>query len=119
MNLHKHSLKLTKVKYDENQTNRNNIYNMPSENIKYDMNNNTMIMTDKKDECVIQIDNSSPENNQNSNPNSKDCRVSLEFEYDSYTPCQVHLFWNAREVIVKNGNERKAMLVYICMHRYY
>jgi len=43
--------------------------------------------------------------------NNKNCRVKLEFEYDSYTPCQVHLFWNAREVIVKNGNEKKAMLV--------
>jgi len=115
VNLHKHSLKLTKVKYNESQIKRNNIYNMPSENLKFDMNNNTMTMTDKKDECVIQIDNSSPENNQNSNPNSsKDCRVSLEFEYDSYTPCQVHLFWNAREVIVKNGNERKA--IYLLNH---
>jgi len=107
VNLHKHSVKLSKVKYDENNKNRNSIYNMPAENLSFNTENNSMSMGEKKDECVIQIDNLG-------NNNSKDYRVSLEFEYDSYTPCQVHLFWNAREVIVKNGNERKA--IYLLNH---
>jgi len=77
---------------------------MPAENLNFNTENNSISMGEKKDECVINIDKLG-------NNDNKNYRVNLEFEYDSYTPCQVHLFWNAREVIVKNGNERKAMLV--------
>ncbi|ORX49690.1 hypothetical protein BCR36DRAFT_412664 [Piromyces finnis] len=107
VNLHKHSIKLSKVKYEGNNHNRNSIYNMAAENLNFNMENNSMSMGEKKNECVIQIENLS-------NNDNKDDRVNLEFEYDSYTPCQVHLFWNAREVIVKNGNERKA--IYLLNH---
>jgi len=91
VNLHKHSIKIAKVEYDNT--------NSSTEPNNLNKNNNG--------ECVIQIDSLINENK--NYIDNKNCRVSLEFEYDSYTPCQVHLFWNAREVIVKNGNERKAI----------
>eukprot|EP00833_Pecoramyces_ruminatium_P016809 jgi/Orpsp1_1/1190841/evm.model.d7180000081605.1 len=103
VNLHKHSIKIAKVEYENK-----NIQPEQTLEEKKPLNNN--ISQTNNDECVIQIDSLM---NENSNYcNNKNCRVALEFEYDSYTPCQVHLFWNSREVIVKNGNERKAMLVY-------
>ncbi|ORX82413.1 hypothetical protein BCR32DRAFT_292644 [Anaeromyces robustus] len=110
VNLHKHSIKLSKVKYKEGE-NRENTFKNPLASTNIQINND--MVNEKKDECVIQIDSLTKDMN-NMKINNSDYRVNLEFEYDSYTPCQIHLFWNAREVIVKNGNERKA--IYLLNH---
>ncbi|ORY37123.1 hypothetical protein LY90DRAFT_55624 [Neocallimastix californiae] len=115
VNLHKHSVKIAKVEFEEKESkNLSNNINIDINNDDNNNNNNNSnnTLNRKSNDCIIQIDSLMSE--KNNYFNNKNCRVKLEFEYDSYTPCQVHLFWNAREVIVKNGNEKKA--IYLLNH---